>query len=362
MKIKIFLFLTFFPLVIYSQNASTFFPANTGYKWHYKVTPLDSLNQPLNQFATYRVDSFSVMQNYNGLNAAYLPSKRNLLTPNQQAPYSDSTFLNFNGTNGWEYLNLTNGLDSIPFLQGIGIIQFLKSMENWYSVYRFAQTVNVNYTIVSKDTTIQIDTLTLPLRFTISGRRLTDQTINTVLGTFTAKKFAITVSLSYLISFPPLPPIPIPIVSRPDTSYIIGDHWKVKSVAPSSNVDLTVIGVPVSFFIPGEVKELIDPATSIVNQTSTIPSEFKLNQNFPNPFNPSTVISYSLFTNSDVTLKVFDLLGREIASLVNGKQNAGSYSVTFNANGLGSGAYYYRLTANDGDKVFNRTKQMILLK
>jgi hypothetical protein len=353
------------PLCVFSQNAQTYFPDNTGYKWFFKVTPLDSLNQLQNQLSTYRIDSFSVVQNYNGLNAHHIPSKRNLLTPNQPAPYSDTTFLNFNGTNVWEYMNLTNGLDTIPFLQGTGIIQFLKSMENWYSVYRFAQAVNVNYTILSKDTTIQVDTLTLPLRFTITGRRLNDQSINTVPGTFTAKKFVITVSLSYLLSIPPLPPIPVPIVTRPDTSYIVSEIWLVKSVAPSTNIDLSTFGIPVSFYIPGQSMELFDPSTSVSNNSSAIPGEYKLYQNYPNPFNPSTVISYSLKENSDVTLKVFDVLGKEAATIINEKQNAGNYSIEWNSSGFTSGVYFYRLEARQAGSLtesFTETKRMMFLK
>ncbi|MBK8552910.1 MAG: T9SS type A sorting domain-containing protein [Ignavibacteria bacterium] len=96
-----------------------------------------------------------------------------------------------------------------------------------------------------------------------------------------------------------------------------------------------------------------------VNNISTeIPSQFILNQNYPNPFNPSTVIRYSLTANGFINLKVFDYLGREITTLVNEKQNAGTYEVDFNASGLSSGIYFYTMSA-DG---FTETKRMILLK
>ncbi len=88
------------------------------------------------------------------------------------------------------------------------------------------------------------------------------------------------------------------------------------------------------------------------------PLEFQLGQNFPNPFNPGTVISYQLPAVSDVTLKVYDILGREVAALVSGRQNPGSYSITFNAAGLPSGVYFYRLEAGG----FVKMKRMLLLK
>ncbi len=74
-----------------------------------------------------------------------------------------------------------------------------------------------------------------------------------------------------------------------------------------------------------------------------LPATFALYQNYPNPFNPTTAISYQLSGLSRVTLKVYDILGREVATLVNGYQQAGMHTVTFSATGLASGAYFYRL-------------------
>ncbi|MDD3558424.1 MAG: T9SS type A sorting domain-containing protein, partial [Melioribacteraceae bacterium] len=87
------------------------------------------------------------------------------------------------------------------------------------------------------------------------------------------------------------------------------------------------------------------------------PEKFHLSQNYPNPFNPSTVIKYSIAGQQEfVTLKVFDVLGREIATLVNKKQSPGNYSVTFDARELSSGVYFYQLTAGKAKE----TKKMIL--
>ncbi|HSW54359.1 MAG TPA: LamG-like jellyroll fold domain-containing protein [Ignavibacteriaceae bacterium] len=87
-------------------------------------------------------------------------------------------------------------------------------------------------------------------------------------------------------------------------------------------------------------------------------SEFKLEQNFPNPFNPSTIIKYQVSSISNVSLKVYDVLGNEVATLVNEQKPAGSYEVKFNAAGLSSGIYFYKLQA--GSMV--ETKKMILMK
>lgn len=89
-----------------------------------------------------------------------------------------------------------------------------------------------------------------------------------------------------------------------------------------------------------------------------VPERFSLFQNYPNPFNPSTVISYQLPVDGLMTLKVYDVLGREVQTLVNERQNAGNYSVTFNASGLPSGIYFYRLQAG----TYSETKNLLLLK
>ncbi len=98
--------------------------------------------------------------------------------------------------------------------------------------------------------------------------------------------------------------------------------------------------------------------TKVHQLNNTIPERFSLEQNYPNPFNPKTVIVYSLTGNRNVSLKVFDVFGKELITLVNEKQNAGSYAVDFNGEGFPSGVYFYRLKAGE----FEETKRMILLK
>ncbi len=101
-----------------------------------------------------------------------------------------------------------------------------------------------------------------------------------------------------------------------------------------------------------------DPLIAINPVSLEIPNNFKLEQNYPNPFNPTTIINYQLTINSFVTLKVFDLQGREIQTLVNRKQSTGHYSAEFNAANLSSGIYFYTLQTED----YKETKKMILVK
>ena len=93
-------------------------------------------------------------------------------------------------------------------------------------------------------------------------------------------------------------------------------------------------------------------------EAAIAPKTAMLEQNYPNPFNPTTVISYQLPVNSVVALKIYDVLGREVETLVAGMQSAGDHHVTFNGAALPSGVYFYRLQAGS----FTGTKKLLLLK
>jgi len=97
---------------------------------------------------------------------------------------------------------------------------------------------------------------------------------------------------------------------------------------------------------------------AVNHESLQLPYSFVLHQNYPNPFNPSTTISFSIPYRSFVSLKVFDLLGREAALLINENQNGGNHSTTFNAANLPSGIYFYRLQAGS----FSETKKLVLQK
>ena len=95
-----------------------------------------------------------------------------------------------------------------------------------------------------------------------------------------------------------------------------------------------------------------------INDGNQVVRSFNLSQNYPNPFNPSTKIDYSLSSKSNVSLKIYDMLGREVANLVNATQEAGNHSINFNASKLASGMYVY--TLRSGNNVMS--KKMMLLK
>ncbi|MBI5404196.1 MAG: T9SS type A sorting domain-containing protein [Ignavibacteriae bacterium] len=92
--------------------------------------------------------------------------------------------------------------------------------------------------------------------------------------------------------------------------------------------------------------------------TENIPEKFSLSQNYPNPFNPSTNIKFRIKNNKYTTLKIYDVLGKEVATLVNEKLKPGEYEVTFDGSELPSGVYFYKLTTDD----FTETKKMLMIK
>jgi hypothetical protein len=98
--------------------------------------------------------------------------------------------------------------------------------------------------------------------------------------------------------------------------------------------------------------------TGDLEEVEPIPTEFALYQNYPNPFNPSTLIKYQVPEKSFVLIRVYDLLGEELATLVNEEKSAGSYEVNFDAGQLSSGFYIYTIKAGN----FTSTKKMILMK
>ncbi len=113
----------------------------------------------------------------------------------------------------------------------------------------------------------------------------------------------------------------------------------------------------------GVILKFNPDAVSVAENNLSVPESFVLYQNYPNPFNPETRINYELRSSGHVDLKIFNILGEELMTLVNGKQSEGSYTVSFSADNFQSGIYLYRLTTvGKTGKEFSQTKKMILLK
>jgi len=147
--------------------------------------------------------------------------------------------------------------------------------------------------------------------------------------------------------------------------YTGGDKVKAFTVAPfDDNVtqDLAVISsVPdrdfvYLFFNSG--LDLLPPPVIDNIERAAVPYTISLDQNYPNPFNPKTTIHYELQTTNDVELSVYNILGQRVATLVSETQKAGHHQVQWDADGLSSGIYYYKLTSGE----FQQAKKMMLIE
>lgn len=97
---------------------------------------------------------------------------------------------------------------------------------------------------------------------------------------------------------------------------------------------------------------------SNIIEANILPTEYALDQNYPNPFNPTTSIEYTVPSNEHVLLKIYDILGNEVANLVNEQKEAGNYKVNFDASNLSIGLYIYKIQAGS----FNQVRKMMLIK
>lgn len=376
-KISFFLFISF--LSVFGQQASNYFPDTLGYVWFYKQTPLDSLNNPVDSLTTIRVDSFAVADTFYSKNTKFILSKTGTEETIFFQPYIDTSYLSFENTNGFQYFKISNftsmfgNLDSLAndslFGGLIDFIHLLESFEGWYSLYRFGASTITDYQVFKFDTTITIDTLVLPLRFEVRGRRYNDQNISTEIGSFLCKKFMTTFRISYLISIPPLPTVAVPLLSLRDSIWIAENKWILKQYMPASTLDLSIIDLG-SYTLPGRRIDIIPPIEPPVGINDEIwANNFLLFQNYPNPFNPKTKIKFSVpagvekyhtSTNSvtGMSLRVFDVLGKEIATLINEEKQPGIYEIEFDGSNLPSGVYFYRLEISN----HSSTNKMLLLK
>jgi hypothetical protein len=151
--------------------------------------------------------------------------------------------------------------------------------------------------------------------------------------------------------------VPVSPVSATDNDLITIHMTMQGDTIPGSNFGATGTTMPMA--VSAQYYHYTTQITVVgADDDPVIVNEFKLEQNYPNPFNPGTLIKYSITERSNVTLKVYDVLGNEIAVLVNKSQGAGSYSFNFDASNLASGLYIY--TLNTGN--FTSSKKMMLLK
>jgi len=338
---------------VYSQQASDYFPPLPVIEYTYDAIPLDSLNNLIFSEEFRRRDLFIDVAEYEGKLANILLTKDAPIDSIDILPYLDSLFLHFDGTDGYEYFQtgalegFLRSLDSLNLDPNFGFLDFFRSLEAWYSVYRFSAAVNDEYNLLTVDTTIII----FPTKFEYTGERFPDETIINNMGSFDCKKFLISWKISADIFGTWMD-----LVTTKDTVWIAPGNWIVQEIVPTNHIVLpSIFGIdPIS--VPGLFTG--DVIVVSAEDEEFIPIELALEQNYPNPFNPSTSIQYTISDMQFVSLKVYDILGNEVATLVNSEKPAGVYEVEWNTSNVPSGVYFYQLKTGS----FVQTKKMILMK
>ena len=341
----------------FSQGENFIFPPDTVYEYNYEATPLDSNNNPVVSEMFFRRDLFFDISDFEGKQAHLFKTK---VAPTEDSldivPYTDTLYFHFDGTDGYQYfqvdpfLEFLKTLDSMDLDPNFNFVDFFTSLEDWYSVYRFSAALNNEYTLFSVDTTVA----GINARVEFFGERYNDELVNTEnLGMVNCKKFlnSLRVSIQFINW--------IPLITIEDTVWVTpGENfWMAKEVVPTIYVDLSgfgedpfyIYGLATNYPLVVSVDDEIDPI---------IPTDLVLEQNYPNPFNPSTKISWSVPVGSYQTLKIYDVLGNEITTLVDEYRQAGKQEIEWSAEGLPSGTYFYQLKTES----FIVTKKMVLIK
>jgi hypothetical protein len=148
-------------------------------------------------------------------------------------------------------------------------------------------------------------------------------------------------------------------VSDSYQEFVANIHYMASGTPDLINITVTMgpyFAYPGTYFLLDDLS--FGPAVGVDEPRTTLPSGFELAQNYPNPFNPTTRVSFVIGHSSFVTLGVYDVLGREVATLVNEVKQPGEYTVVWNAEGIASGTYLYELRSG----AFSQTRKLILAK
>jgi hypothetical protein len=306
---------------------------------------------------------------------------------------NDSTIrlgIDFNAPSGSSYTSYLRGSPLQFTSEGIinevvlGDTHYVYSMQNLgsnYYTYKFADNIGISYfyarsgiiqggsetkqdvvssiidSLIYSPIVLDIDTIypiqdrpidTFPFLLTIAYTSSYSQLINSFyLSVEHVRNDTLVQSLRYNISRNN------PHITLNLSDLLVGDKIKFRATITDSSIFFNVANFPDTGWV---VMNILPPILSVENENN--PLLFNLAQNYPNPFNPSTRIRYQIPEPVFVTIKIFDVLGNEIETLVKEVKIAGSYEIEFDGSNLTSGIYYYKITAGE----FSQTNKMVLIK
>ena len=334
-----------------AQNASEYLTPSVGSTWRYQRFDLDTAQNIVTGSQKIVVDSLIGSGTFNGVNGYVLKSLH--------SPPRDSTIVGMNAdiisfyNGGYPIEGLSTSVDSL----GLG---FIPQALGWYAYFKFASPPLNNRvdTLFRRDSTIILDGTEFPLTLIISRIRRPAGVVTVPAGTFvTAVPFEITLNVDTWI-FTPLGKFAVPLLKLTDTLFVAKNNWIVKEIQGSTYFPLTAIdndSVP-SFRIPGFVRLLEQQTlTSVERDENEIPA-FLLEQNFPNPFNGTTHIPITVRNRANISIEIYDLLGRFVDTVVRTTAEPGTHFFRWDADHHPSGMYLCRTTVNGKTK----THKMIL--
>ncbi|MGA7162146.1 MAG: T9SS type A sorting domain-containing protein [Bacteroidota bacterium] len=335
-----------------AQNATDYFPSNTGNTWKYERFSLDTLQNPIINSMTIVSDSLGATGPVRDTAAFFLLSG--------SKPQFDTTFVNVQGSTISEFDAGFPRITTMLPVDSLGL-SFVWDYLNWYPYMKFALTPGVRDTLLYiKNKTVQFQGHPLTLIIYVTTTRLPDTSITVPAGTHLATPFRDTLFVNLPKSVAPLGHIEVPLFQLVNTWYVSKGHWLVEEIQPSTFYPLNndPLYNVAKTQLPGFVRVLESASITSVRDDAATPRQFTLEQNFPNPFNPTTDLRFTIADLRFVTLKIFDVLGQEVATLVNSQLRSGSYDVKFDARSLSTGVYFYQLSA--GGTI--QTKKMLLTK
>lgn len=323
-----------------AQQAADYFPSSPSVVWTFNESVLDSLQQKIDGLTVSARTIFNGDRMVDSRTAHCLTTDPGIV---QTLPIAETTYVATSGSIGSIFFDTWPAAIGGDIIGASALAGIIRSFRGWYDIYRFAAPIGVSSTIFSKDTSITINTTSVPLRFWATVARLSDQTVSVPAGIFAgAKRFVVTFKLSVVY----IPMFPIDLVAFPDTTWISASRWIVRETTPTQHIDLSLIGGG-SYNIPGTSRELVafGPSTGIRSITTTplLPSTISMAA-WPNPFNPEVTIEVRLANSGATTIVVVDILGRVTERLFDGNLDEGSHRFHWQATTEAAGTYYVNVT------------------
>jgi hypothetical protein len=340
--------------MLMAQTAADYLPLKLGSTWRYQRFVVDAAQNPIASTKTNETDSLTGPRLINGVTSYMFRNYTNVLRDSTIVSMHGDTIAYFNGGFPKESIKLV--ADSL----GLG---FLPQAPGWYSYVKLNSISGKTDTLYRHDSVLTIDGTEFDLRLIITRKMFPAGVTTVPAGIFnTAIPFEIDLVLNWWV-YTPLGKKAQPFLKLKNMIYVAPNNWVIKETLDSTYFPLTATdndSIP-HFKIPGYIRQLEKlTATSVTvdRNSQDTPTGFQLSHNFPNPFNGTTTLSLDLGKQSAVTVRIFDVLGREIEVMYKGVMTPGIHRVKWSSGTRPSGIYFYEVETESSRAV----RRMLLQK